>query len=452
VVRHAGEKKAFERERGEAKTKLARAREAHVMEVKRVLDKAASSKGARHRDSKRCNAVKPKLASTRTQFEEANCHNNSIEAKNCAAREGLMRQVEEVNRRKDSIETENCAACEGLMRQVEDANHRNDSIEAENCAAREGLMRQVEEANCSIVNLKAENISELERVKAELEEIAKENEELEWLADLRSNHVRTLAFERNQAKSELGQLRLERSTINAKVFDIAKRSTMNAEVFNPATLIPSPIDFGDLSGSFKRSFNLLKFHNHDAPPLILPEISSMIYKVDPCRRICIIIKKTINGSFQKLRNLGFVCPPNNEETTERMLGATVKETAQYLLHFINKFMSEDVWNGICFLFEMDHITPKFGAFNINRSSNFWEEMTINHHSNLQLIPRDINRVKGMSLIAVVEKTFDSDDGKFLRWKHIPYNVKNNHNTAEYLKNECHLIFNQWKRKDRKHII
>ena len=112
----------------------------------------------------------------------------------------------------------------------------------------------------------------------------------------------------------------------------------------------------------------------------------MIDKVDPCRWIRIIIKKTINGSSQELHNLGFVCPPNNGETIERILGATVKETAQYLLHFINKIMSEDVWNGICFLFEMDHITPKFGAFNINRSSNFWGEMTINHHSNLQLIP------------------------------------------------------------------
>jgi len=94
-----------------------------------------------------------------------------------------------------------------------------------------------------------------------------------WPADLRSNPVRTLAFERNQAKSELEQLRLERSTMNAKVFDIAKRSTMNTEVFDPATLIPSPIDFEDLSGSFKRSFNQLKFNNHDVPPLIMREIS-----------------------------------------------------------------------------------------------------------------------------------------------------------------------------------
>ncbi len=94
-----------------------------------------------------------------------------------------------------------------------------------------------------------------------------------WPADLRSNPVRTLAFERNQAKSELEQLRLERSTMNAKVFDIAKRSTMNTEVFDPATLIPSPIDFEDLSSSFKRSFNQLKFHNHDVLPLIMREIS-----------------------------------------------------------------------------------------------------------------------------------------------------------------------------------
>jgi len=79
-------------------------------------------------------------------------------------------------------------------------------------------------------------------------------------------------------------------------------------------------------------------------------------------------------------------------------------------------------------------------------------MTINHHSNLQLIPRDLNKVKRTSLIAVMEKTFDSDDGKFLQWKHIPHNVKQIQDTAEYLKNECHSLFNQWKRKGVESIL
>ena len=65
VVRHAGEREALERELGEAETELARAREAHTAKVKRVLDKAASSKGARDRDSDRC------------EVEEVNCRNNS---------------------------------------------------------------------------------------------------------------------------------------------------------------------------------------------------------------------------------------------------------------------------------------------------------------------------------------------------------------------------------------
>ena len=38
-----------------------------------------------------------------------------------------------------------------------------------------------------------------------LEEIAEENEQLEQLADQRLDYVRTLAIERNQAKSELKQ-------------------------------------------------------------------------------------------------------------------------------------------------------------------------------------------------------------------------------------------------------
>ncbi len=87
-----------------------------------------------------------------------------------------------------------------------------------------------------------------------LEEIAEENEQLELLANQRLNYVRMLAIERNQAKSELEQLHLE-------------RSTMNAEVFDTTTLIPSPTDFGDLRCLFKRSFNKMMFRN--VPPLIM---------------------------------------------------------------------------------------------------------------------------------------------------------------------------------------
>ncbi len=52
--------------------------------------------------------------------------------------------------------------------------------------------------------------------------------------------------------------------------------------------------------------------------------------------------------------LRYDCPPNNEETTERILEATVVETAQYVL--------VDVWNGMHFYFDIDHITPVHGAF------------------------------------------------------------------------------------------
>jgi hypothetical protein len=97
-ARRAAEREALERERGEAETELARAREAHAAEVKRVLDEAASSKGARDRDSERCDAVEAELASARTQVEEANRRNKNLEAENGAAREGLMRRISELER------------------------------------------------------------------------------------------------------------------------------------------------------------------------------------------------------------------------------------------------------------------------------------------------------------------------------------------------------------------
>ena len=45
-VLHAAKREALERERGEVETELARAREAHAAEVKRVLDEMASSKSS----------------------------------------------------------------------------------------------------------------------------------------------------------------------------------------------------------------------------------------------------------------------------------------------------------------------------------------------------------------------------------------------------------------------
>ena len=56
-LQHAAERKALERERGEAETELARAREAHAAELKRILDKAASSEGASDRDSGCCDSA-----------------------------------------------------------------------------------------------------------------------------------------------------------------------------------------------------------------------------------------------------------------------------------------------------------------------------------------------------------------------------------------------------------
>ena len=108
------------------------------------------------------------------------------------------------------------------------------------------------------------------------------------------------------------------------------------------------------------------------------------------------------------------------------LGATVVETAQYVLQGINQIVSVvDVWNGICFYFDIDHITPVHGAFSMKKSTDFWDVMTIHHHSNLQIL-----QVKGNTLIAVMENMYNSD-GKFLRWKHVSHNVKQIHNTAAH---------------------
>lgn len=132
-----------------------------------------------------------------------------------------------------------------------------------------------------------------------------------------------------------------------------------------------------------RSLNELKFHNK-VPPQILAEISKMIFKVDPVVRIRKIIKSHISNGILELQRLGYDCPPNNDETIERILGANVEDTARSLLCLVKNIMSKDVWNGLCCHFQLDHITPKVCAFSMNRSLDFWNEMTINHLSTCKL--------------------------------------------------------------------
>ena len=118
---------------------------------------------------------------------------------------------------------------------------------------------------------------------------------------------------KNQAKTELERLLLERNTTNTEVFDVE-------------SLIPSSTEFGDASGLFKRTFKELKYPDN-LPPQILAEISKMICKVDPVVRIRIIIKHHISRGFFELQRLGYDCPPNNDETIEQILGATIEDSA-----------------------------------------------------------------------------------------------------------------------------
>ena len=159
-------REGFMHQVGEAETELTRTRGVHAAEVKRVLDEAASSKGACDRGSEWSDVVEAELASTHTQVEEANRRNKHLGEENCAAREGLMRKVEEANCRNKHLKEENCAAREGLMRKVEEANRRNERLEEENYAAREGLMRKVEEANRCSEHIE-EEVCSLEDAKAE---------------------------------------------------------------------------------------------------------------------------------------------------------------------------------------------------------------------------------------------------------------------------------------------
>lgn len=70
---------------------------------------------------------------------------------------------------------------------------------------------------------------------------------------------------------------------------------------------------------------------------------------------------------------------------------------------------------------------------------------------LQIIPAQINNVKGNQLISVMEKTFDSD-GKFVRWEHVSHNVKQIHDAADLLKKECHSLFRELRMKGVERIL
>jgi chromosome segregation ATPase len=134
--------------------------------------------------------LKAELAATRTRVEEVNHSYKNLKAKSITELEENISVLERVEADATALWSSHTAA----VTRLEEAS--------------EGLMRKVEELNHSNEILKAESVSEMERINSELEKAV-------LLADQRSNHVLTLAFERNQAKTELERLLLERNTTNA---------------------------------------------------------------------------------------------------------------------------------------------------------------------------------------------------------------------------------------------
>jgi hypothetical protein len=161
---HAAEREALERERGEAGTKIARAREAHaniyqtikhslvIIKHKLLIQAAASSEGACDRNSEWCDAAEAELASACTQVEEAKSRNESLEAENDAARKGLMRRIAELERFRADLTS--------LLRAEERDNDSNRAIAAalrsdasSHAATVARLEGSVEELNDSIAQM-----------------------------------------------------------------------------------------------------------------------------------------------------------------------------------------------------------------------------------------------------------------------------------------------------------
>jgi chromosome segregation ATPase len=161
---NVAEREALERERGETGTEIARAREVHaniyqtikhslvIIKHKLLIHAAASSEGARDRNSERCDAAEAELASAHTQVEEAKSRNESLEAKNDAAREGLMRRIAELERFRADLTS--------LLRAEERDNDSNRAIAAalrsdasSHAATVARLEGSVEELNDSIAQM-----------------------------------------------------------------------------------------------------------------------------------------------------------------------------------------------------------------------------------------------------------------------------------------------------------
>ena len=161
---NVAEREALKRERGEAGTKIARAREAHaniyqtikhslvIIKHKLLIQAAALSEGARDWNSERCDAAKAELASARTQVEEAKSRNESLKAENDAAREGLMRRIAELERFRADLTS--------LLRAEERNNDSNRAIAAalrSDASSRAAIVARlegsVEELNDSIAQM-----------------------------------------------------------------------------------------------------------------------------------------------------------------------------------------------------------------------------------------------------------------------------------------------------------
>jgi hypothetical protein len=142
----------------------------------------------------------------------------------------------------------------------------------------------------------------------------------------------------------------------SKQLHLETNTNTNFEIFD--TIIPSPIYLG---GLLKRPFKEMNFHPN-VPQSIMRAISNMIIKVDPVHWICRRIKGFLRSSYQELLKLGFDCPPNNEERCQQILGATFKETSQYLLRDMVKLVSVELWNAVLLQILISVISHHFMDF------------------------------------------------------------------------------------------
>ena len=183
----------------------------------------------------------------------------------------------------------------------------------------------------------------------------------------------------------------------------------------------------------------MNFHP-SVPQLIMRAITDMIFNVDPVYRIRKCTNEFLRGVISGTSQVGIWLP-----TIQWWYSSAKRRPLDicYTIYHISQIVNYGMWNAIASCFDIDNIAPIHGTFNMNRSCDFWDNMSIHHKSNLQLLPNVLKSTKKIISDCCIGAKVWFGWKVYKMGESVSHIKKQIHDAVKCVKTECHSLFNWW---------